>query len=404
MKRNKHDLDAIIDKGTRAIRDEEIDSSAVSESATRVWARVSQEAAENSVGNLNTMNVNNSTEHIHGCADFQSLIPAYLEGKLSAARTLLLEDHSNECIPCRREMKAQRSGAKVATVAATQPTRSNSFANGWRLSNFARLGVAAAAVVVIGLVGMFMYERLDLSGRTLAATVENTDGLVYVVSDAQMRPLAVGEVLQKGEQVRTAKDSNAMLRLADGSTVEMRERSEFSVSENMRGVTIRLDRGDVIVEAAKQHNGRLYVQTPDSLVSVKGTIFAVESGTKGSRVSVVEGEVKVDHSGKEETLLPGDQTTTNDSLDKAPVEKSVAWSRNATKYASLVSQLANLRREVNQKAARPGVRYTSLGGILRRNRNSAMTVSAIKMMTTKTKYEMIVLNVPTSTSSEASIA
>jgi hypothetical protein len=92
---------------------------------------------------------------------------------------------------------------------------------------------------------------------------------------------------------------------------------------------------------------------------VKGTIFAVESGTKGSRVSVVEGEVKVDHSGKEETLLPGDQTTTNDSLDKAPVEKSVAWSRNATKYASLVSQLANLRREVNQKAARPGVRYTS---------------------------------------------
>lgn len=206
---------------------------------------------------------------------------------------------------------------------------------------------------------MFMYERLDLSGRTLAATVENTDGLVYVVSDELTRPLAVGEELQKGERVRTAKDSNAMLRLADGSTVEMRERSEFSVSENMRGVTIRLDRGDVIVEAAKQHNGRLYVQTPDSLVSVKGTIFAVESGTKGSRVSVVEGEVKVDHSGKEETLLPGDQTTTNNSLDKAPVQKTVAWSRNASKYANLMSQLANLRREVNQKAARPGVRYTS---------------------------------------------
>src|SRR5262249_43544339 len=162
-----------------------------------------------------------------------------------------------------------------------------------------------------GLTGMFMLERLDLSGRTLAATLENSNGEVYVISDAQeSRSLVPGEQLQKGEHVRTAKNSTAVLRLADGSTVEMRERSEFSVTENMRGVTVRLDRGDVIVEAVKQQNGRLYVQTPDSLVSVKGTIFGVESGTKGSRVSVVEGEVQVNYASKNETLLPGDQTTT----------------------------------------------------------------------------------------------
>src|SRR5205085_8884123 len=137
------------------------------------------------------------------------------------------------------------------------------------------------------------------------------------------------------------------------------ERSEFSVSENMRGVTIKLDRGDVIVEAAKQHNGKLYVQTADALVSVKGTIFSVESGTKGSRVSVVEGEVKVDHSGKNETLLPGDQTTTTSGLDKTSVSRSVAWSRNAAKYVNLVSELTKLRTDVNKQMARPGVRYAS---------------------------------------------
>jgi len=181
-----------------------------------------------------------------------------------------------------------------------------------------------------------------------------------VVSDAlESRQLVPGEQLLKGERVRTAKDSTAVLRLADGSMVEMRERSEFSVTENMRGVTIRLDRGDVIVEAAKQHNGRLYVQTPDSLVSVKGTIFAVESGTKGSRVSVVEGEVKVNYAGKDETLLPGDQTTTNRSLDKTSVQQNVAWSRNAARYTNLVSELAKLRRDVNQRVQLPGVRYSS---------------------------------------------
>ena len=373
MKHNKKDLDAIIDDAARDIRDERIDPSIISQSATRVWALVSKEAAENSFSvnfnseGINTMDASTNAEQIQGCDDFQSLIPAYLEGKLSTARNLLLEDHSNECIPCRQELKAQKTYAanKSATFVPRQPARrisripQTANAKRWSNTSIARLSVAAGLVICFGLAAMFMYERLDLSGTTLAATVENANGLVYVVSDPQTRPLAEGEKLQKGERVRTAKDSNAVLRLADGSSVEMRERSEFSVTENMRGVTLRLDRGDVIVEAAKQHNGRLYVQTPDSLVSVKGTIFVVESGTKGSRVSVVEGEVRVDHHGKQETLLPGDQATTNASLEKASVDKTVAWSRNAAKYTNLVTELAKLRKDLNQRVARPGVRYNS---------------------------------------------
>jgi FecR protein/Putative zinc-finger len=371
MKHNKENLDAIIDAAAREIRDEQIDESIINQSAARVWARVSGQlsdenslSADSNLENLNTMNTN--TEHIDGCADFQSLIPAYLDKKLSKARTLLLEDHTNECIPCRRALKAQRADAtaKIAPTYIRQPARRSkqeqkrAQTNWWSKPNVARWSVAAVFAVCVALAGMFMYERLDLSGRTLAATVEDANGAVYVVSDTQSRQLAPGEQLQKGERVRTAKDSTALLRLADGSTVEMRERSEFSVTENMRGVTIRLERGDVVVEAAKQHNGRLYVQTPDSLVSVKGTIFAVESGTKGSRVSVVEGEVQVNYAGKDETLLPGDQTTTNRSLDKTTVQQNVAWSRNASRYANLVSELAKLKNDIN-RVPRPGVRYSS---------------------------------------------
>ncbi len=351
----------MIDGGTRAIRDEQIEPSIINRSATSVWERVIQKMAdENShLENIDIMNTDNTAEHIRGCSDFQSLIPAYIDGELSSARKLLLEDHSNECIPCRQEVKAQRAYAAPRHTRRTTHGLQRSTAKRSSKSNIARWAVAAGLVVCFGLAGMFVFERLDLSGRTLAATVEDVNGAVYVVSDADSRQLAAGEQLQKGERVRTAKDSNAVLRLADSSTVEMHERSEFSVSENRSGVTIQLARGDVIVEAAKQHNGRLYVQTPDSLVSVKGTIFAVESGTKGSRVSVVEGEVQVNHAGKDETLKPGDQTTTSFSLDKSPVQKTVAWSRNAARYANLVSELAKLQRDVNQKVARPGVRYSS---------------------------------------------
>ena len=384
MKHNKQNLDAIIDAAAREIRDEQIDESIINQSAAHVWARMSQQmadenfastsasaAAENSsfvnsnLGEINTMNAN--SEQINGCADFQSLVPAYLDGKLSTARTLLFKDHTNECIPCRRALKFQSADQKpkTATIGARQPARNaglgqqRGFMNGWSRTNVARWSIAAALVICLGFAGLFVSERFDWSGTTLAATLENANGAVYVVSDTDSRQLATGDQLQKGESVRTAKDTNAVLRLADGSTVEMRERSEFSVSENRRGVTVNLERGDVIVEAAKQHNGRLYVQTPDSLVSVKGTIFAVESGTKGSRVSVVEGEVKVNHAGKEETLLPGDQTTTTRSLDRTPVQQTVAWSRKSAKYANLVSELAKLKRDINQRVQLPGVRYSS---------------------------------------------
>ena len=374
MKHNKKDLDRMIDDATRGIRDERIEDSIINQSASRVWARINQQMADGNSsfansysGDLNAMNADNNAEPIRGCADFQTLIPAYLGGKLSTARKLLLEDHTNECIPCRRALKAERADAaiKSATFVPRQPARRvvpkqpRAFLNGWNKNNVARWSVAAALVVCLGFVGLFVSERFDFSGRTLAATLENASGAVYVVSDAESRQLTAGEQIQKGERVRTAKDSNALLRLADGSTIEMRERSEFSISENRRGVTVKLDRGDVIVEAAKQHDGRLYVQTPDSLVSVKGTIFAVESGTKGSRVSVVEGEVEVNHQGKDEKLLPGDQTTTNPNLNKTSVRQNVAWSRNAARYANLVADLAKLRNDINQNVARPGVRYSS---------------------------------------------
>ena len=369
MKRSKQELDAIINDLSREVRDEQVDHSIIDGVATRVWAKISKKASADmsrvtSMQDSTTTKPNVDIGQIAGCEDFQSLIPAYLGKDLAPARKLLLEDHSSECLSCRREMNEQRAlmDAKRSTYVHLPHTRRpdrKPIAKRLTGKRVARWAVPTAAAVMIAVAGLFMYERLDLSGTTLAATIESADGAVYLASDIQFHQLAAGEQLKKGQRIRTAKDSNAVLRLADGSTIEMRERSEFYVTENMRGVTIKLDRGDVIVEAAEQHNGRLYVQTPDSLVSVKGTIFAVESGTKGSRVSVVEGEVQVTHSGKDETLLPGDQTTTNADLGKTPVEQNVAWSRNAAKYSNLVSELAKLRREIDQKVARPGVRHTS---------------------------------------------
>ncbi|HEY0171871.1 MAG TPA: FecR family protein [Pyrinomonadaceae bacterium] len=355
MKRNRKELDAILDKAVAGVRDERVEQSAVEAAASRVWARVSEQASGETLIDSHSAVV--AAGRIGGCADYQSLIPSYLRGELSPARALLLEDHGHECIPCRKALKAARTGVpQVAARAAhvnPRPTRRTSPAPVWRWS------IAAGLLLCFGLAATFFVERLDLSGRTLAATVESADGNLYRVSETESRALRTGEQIQKGERVRTSKDSNAVLRLADGSLVEMRERSEVSVTENMKGVTVKLERGDVAVEAAKQRERHLYVATPDSLVSVTGTVFFVGSGTKGSRVSVVEGEVRVNHSGRDDVLRPGDQVTSNAMLEPVPLTQEVEWSRNAARYTQLAAELTGLRQDINSRVPRPGVRYSS---------------------------------------------
>ncbi|MBA2341732.1 MAG: hypothetical protein H0V88_15190, partial [Pyrinomonadaceae bacterium] len=81
MKRNTKELNAILDKVVGDIRNEQIDSSVIDDAASRIWARISEQAVNNA--QVETVATVPAFEHIGGCADFQSLIPSYLRGELS---------------------------------------------------------------------------------------------------------------------------------------------------------------------------------------------------------------------------------------------------------------------------------------------------------------------------------
>ena len=342
MKRNNEEQ--ILDQVTAEIRNQKIDDSAVSAAAERVWARVAAAAGESQFS-LPTVN------QIEGCADYQSLIPAYLAGKLSEARSLLLVDHTHECIPCRKAMNEARSRRSVTVKPAVSKTR-------FTLQPVAmRWAIAAALVIGFGLLALPIVQKIWPYGD-LDATVQAAEGQVFQVADTQTAAVSAGAKLQKGEKVRTAKDGRAVIHLSDGSLIEMKDRSELYLTKNGQGTTIHLDRGSIVVEAAKQKDGKLFVETGDSLVSVTGTVFSVNNGTKGSRVSVIEGEVNLNHAGSDRVLRPGEQATTNPVISTIPVKDEVAWSRNANRYAQVLSGLASLKTDL-KGIQQPGVRNST---------------------------------------------
>src|SRR5207244_13250895 len=123
--------------------------------------------------------------------------------------------------------------------------------------------------------------------------VQTIDGGLYSVSSQEVRPIAAGQRIERGQNVRTGNSSGAVLQLADGSRIEMNARSEVSLDRARDGVRINVNRGNIIVTAAKQNGGHLYAATKDFGVTVVGTIFEERSGVKGSRVSVSEGKPRV---------------------------------------------------------------------------------------------------------------
>src|SRR6185436_4211306 len=95
----------------------------------------------------------------------------------------------------------------------------------------------------------------------------------------------------RGVRVYAAGNDGLQVTLSDDSRVEMRAHSEMTVGRAYDGIQIDLKTGDIIVTAAKQRTGHLYVQTKDLTIAVVGTVFLVNAGTDGSRVAVIEGEV-----------------------------------------------------------------------------------------------------------------
>jgi hypothetical protein len=399
MSQETKQVEPTLDEIIAEVRRESVDEATVEQAAQRVWARLAERSP------TPALTTGPSVERIRGCADFQALVPAYLAGTISEARSLLLEDHVHGCVACRHALEAARAGARIhakrtlAVDGVDSRLRGNDvrlrgndepaiartpafgvrgfFSALWTSRGPQRRGSAlpllprrprygliawafAAGVCLIGLGVLLESGHLVtvLRGPETQAVVQAAEGTLYQVSDRGSVALPFGGAITEGEEIRTAKASSAVIRLVDGSAIEMNQRTGLWLSKGWRGTTLHLQRGDIIVRAAKQLHGRLYVATQDCLISVKGTIFAVDEGMKGSRVSVIEGEVEVERGRNTQFLHSGEQFSTEASLTPVPTTEAVAWSRDSGEYLALLSEFAVLHKQL-EAIPGPTPRYDS---------------------------------------------
>ena len=336
--------DSHLDQAIAQVREDQPDAESLSASAERVWKRI--QAGDGDVAAAKPLQM------IQGCADIRALLPAFYKHELQAARASIVEDHLRECVSCR---SAVHGRGLEADAAAKWQMETPAYSARWTLPR--PFLVAAATAMLVGLVwaGASWYFA-GLPGAR--ARISSADGQIFAVSTKNTRMLQPGDEVDSEEFIRTAAGSHATVKLLDGSDLEMNQRAEFAVSATRRDTTIELNQGSIIVHAAKRRRGHLYVSAPDCRVAVTGTMFAVNSGTKGSRVTVIEGEVHVTHSGQESILHSGDQLATTPAVALVPVREEIAWSHDLDHELALLAEFSKLREKFEQIPT-PPARYES---------------------------------------------
>jgi len=342
MKGIHNNPDYILEKAIAAVRDDRADAQAEQAATASAWQRISQAVGvEATLAPLN---------RIEGCRDVLRLLPEFEAHKLSPARAMLVADHLRECATCRVQATTHKNVGSILPWhrdSVVRPQR-------WSLGQYA----LAASLVIAAFVGVIIGRGDLLSPSGYRAALESVQGTLYRVDASGEHRAQPGDQFAEGETLRTASGSRAMLRLRDGSLVEMNGRSELYVSLGWRNTSINLGRGIVIVQAAKRRSGHLYVRTADARVAVTGTVFSVNSGIKGSRVSVIEGTVRVAQASGEAVLGAGDQVTSNAAVGEVPVREEVAWSENRDRYLALLAEFSKLQRNI-ERIKLPDLRYES---------------------------------------------
>lgn len=176
-----------------------------------------------------------------------------------------------------------------------------------------RAFLGASGFAVAASVALFVF--LGTPGEPIAqgASVLSVTGSVELRTSAGASPEVgrAGRTLGSTEELRTARESHAVVRLLSGAVVAVASSTDLRFEGGGGEVErLNLHQGNVSLSVPKLGTGRtLSVVTPDATIVVRGTRFSVgvdgDPPSSNTQVAVQEGRVEVLHRGRGTFLGPG---------------------------------------------------------------------------------------------------
>jgi hypothetical protein len=258
------------------------------------------------------------------CAELETRLFDLLDHRLDAAASVRIHGHLGECAAC-RERVALWDGAIPAFRGAVPPApdamatrrmqveierivcdagplparQQQQQQRRWFVPAAAFGGLAAAAAALL-----FVVRAGGDAGRAHSIAT----GPAIAASDGRAATRAGGGSVAFGEPIAVAAGEMEELALDRGSSLRLTGPAQMTLDGSPAALTVRLAEGTVEAHVAHRNPGeRFAVATRDFEVEVRGTTFAVTTGSGRSRVHVSEGRVAVRlASGEERPVSAGE--------------------------------------------------------------------------------------------------
>ncbi len=172
--------------------------------------------------------------------------------------------------------------------------------------------IAVCSVIVLAAVGVLCYRLFGKEKSYRSIRVQETVGITQVTRGKEAPYQAYnGMRLEDGDFVAVGQSSNLVMKMDEDKFVYADENTRFHLegtgSETSGKITVHLEQGSVLVDIQEKlsEESEFEIETPNSVMSVRGTVFYVETvtdatGALTTKVCVFDGAVAALGAGESE--------------------------------------------------------------------------------------------------------